>query len=59
MYRRLKMWPYNHCEWKTITYGITEAKKKTKKLASNNMILAASAIPSLILILGIIYAVIG
>jgi hypothetical protein len=36
------MWPYNYCEWKTITYGIKKVKK-------NNVILL-SALPSVILI---------
>ena len=22
------MWPYNHCEWKNVTYGISEARKR-------------------------------
>jgi len=36
------MWPYNYCEWKTITYGIKKVK--------NNSILLLSAVPSIVLI---------
>jgi len=53
------MWPYNHCEWKTVTYGISEVKKRAKDKMKNNLILCASAIPSIILILALLYTVIG
>ena len=36
------MWPYNHCEWKNVTYGISEAKtmavRKYEQLKMEKMI---------------------
>lgn len=40
------MWPYNHCEWKTVTYGVAKANKWTKDVIG---LVAVSAIPSVVL----------
>ena len=53
------MWPYNHCEWKSVTYGISGAKKKVKQAVKDKTLFFASAIPSAILIVGVIYIVLG
>lgn len=53
------MWPYNYCEWKSLTYGISKTKKKVKQSAKDKTLFFASAIPSAILILGVIYIVLG
>jgi len=43
------MWPYNYCEWKNITYGITRKHKDYKKLNKYGLILA-SVVPSILMI---------
>jgi hypothetical protein len=41
------MWPYNYCEWKSITYGIKNTKSKWQK--NKNLILMCT-VPSIVLI---------
>jgi hypothetical protein len=41
------MWPYNYCEWKSITYGIKKSKSKLRK--HKNLILMCT-VPSIVLI---------
>ena len=53
------MWPYNHCEWKSVTYGISGAKKKAKQAVKDKALIIASAIPSAILIVGLLYTLLG
>lgn len=48
------MWPYNDCEWKTITYGVSAMKKRaTKKLKEKIAFIVISILPSILMILGL------
>jgi len=42
------MWPYNHCEWKTITYGVT--KKTKSKFKKHKTLILMSTVPTITLI---------
>lgn len=46
------MWPYNHCEWKTITYGITKKSKSTikSKWKKNKTLILMCTVPTLTLV---------
>ena len=41
------MWPYNHCEWKTITYGINKSKSYWRK---NKTLILMCTVPTLTIV---------
>jgi hypothetical protein len=52
--RRKTMWPYNHCEWKTITYGAGALKRAKQKIKDKSVLMVLSILPTILLVLGII-----
>jgi len=44
------MWPYNYCEWKTITYGVKKVKDDKYKRLNQLGLFFASVLPSVILV---------
>jgi hypothetical protein len=40
------MWPYNHCEWKQITYGISKSKSYWRK---NKSLILMCTMPTVVL----------
>ena len=48
------MWPYNHCEWKTITYGAGALQRAKQKIRDRIFLIALSLLPTILLVLGII-----
>ena len=48
------MWPYNDCEWKTITYGAGAMKKRAeKKTRDRKILMVLSLLPTVLLISGL------
>jgi len=52
--RRKTMWPYNHCEWKTITYGAGALKRAKQKARNRIVLIVLSILPTILLVLGFI-----
>ena len=48
------MWPYNHCEWKVITYGAGAVKRARQKIKNKIVLIALSTLPTILLVLGIV-----
>jgi hypothetical protein len=48
------MWPYNHCEWKTITYGTGAVKRAKQKIRDRIVLIVLSILPTILLVLGFI-----
>ena len=48
------MWPYNHCEWKVITYGAGAVKRARQKIKDRIVLIALSTLPTILLVFGII-----
>ena len=48
------MWPYNHCEWKVITYGAGAVKRARQKIKNKIVLIALSTVPTILLVLGIV-----
>jgi hypothetical protein len=48
------MWPYNHCEWKVITYGAGAVKRAKQKIKDKIVLITLSLLPTILLVLGII-----
>jgi hypothetical protein len=48
------MWPYNHCEWKVITYGAGAVKQARQKIKDKIVLITLSLLPTILLVLGII-----
>jgi hypothetical protein len=47
------MWPYNHCEWKIVTYGAGALRKAKEKARDNIILLVLSVLPSALMIIGL------
>ena len=47
------MWPYNHCEWKVITYGAGALKRARQKIKDKIVLIVLSTLPTILLVLGI------
>jgi hypothetical protein len=47
------MWPYNHCEWKIVTYGAGALRKAKEKARDNVILLVLSVLPSALMIIGL------
>lgn len=48
------MMPYNHCEWKFVTYGADALRKAKEKARDNVVLLVLSILPSTLLIIGLL-----
>ena len=48
------MWPYNHCEWKVITYGAGAVKRARQKIKNKIVLIALSTLATILLVLGIV-----
>ena len=48
------MWPYNHCEWKVITYGAGAVKRARQKIKNKIVLIALSTVTTILLVLGIV-----
>jgi hypothetical protein len=38
------MWPYNDCEWRTLTYGISNMKKRASQKTKDKILLISLCI---------------
>jgi len=38
------MWPYNDCEWRALTYGISNMKKRTSQKTKDKILLIAMCV---------------
>ena len=38
------MWPYNDCEWRSLTYGISNMKKRTSQKTKDKILLIAMCV---------------
>ena len=52
--RRTIMWPYNHCEWKVVTYGAGALKRAKQKIRDRIILITLSILPTIVLVLGIL-----
>jgi hypothetical protein len=48
------MWPYNHCEWKVVTYGAGALKRAKQKIRDRIVLITLSILPTIVLVLGIV-----
>jgi hypothetical protein len=48
------MWPYNHCEWKIVTYGAGALKRAKQKIKDKILLIALSTLPTILLVFGLL-----